>query len=185
MILQVVRFNALAQVFTNMGFYRKASFFKRMAAKSCVAHANPNPNWLKCYYLMLESLPGFSLPLDVEEYPSGEPKDLGQGSANCTAQALYLSSEGPAVLEGHIPHTFGEYALPIKTCEYWFRHFKSGYFDTSDKEREGRPVMFEDTELESLLDQNSCLTQAELAETLGVTQQAISNHLKAMGMIQK
>ncbi|KAF8791574.1 Trafficking protein particle complex subunit like protein [Argiope bruennichi] len=65
---KVIRFNALFQVFTDMGFHRKASFFKRMAAKACVA--NPNPNWLKCYYLMLESLPGFSLPLDVEEYPS-------------------------------------------------------------------------------------------------------------------
>ncbi|CAL1295465.1 unnamed protein product [Larinioides sclopetarius] len=65
---KVIRFNALFQVFTDMGFHRKASFFKRMAAKACVA--NPNPNWLKCYYLMLESLPGFSLPLDAEEYPS-------------------------------------------------------------------------------------------------------------------
>ncbi|GIX80541.1 trafficking protein particle complex subunit 9 [Caerostris extrusa] len=67
---KVTRFNALAQVFTEMGFHRKASFFKRMAAKACVAHANPNPNWLKCYYLMIESFPGFLLPLDVEEYPS-------------------------------------------------------------------------------------------------------------------
>ncbi|GFS33195.1 trafficking protein particle complex subunit 9 [Trichonephila inaurata madagascariensis] len=82
---KVVRFNALAQVFTNMGFYRKASFFKRMAAKSCVAHANPNPNWLKCYYLMLESLPGFSLPLDVEEYPS----DNSLGWPRIQYQLLY------------------------------------------------------------------------------------------------
>ena len=45
--------------------------------------------------------------------------------------------------------------------------------DTSDKEREGRPVRFENTELEALLNQDSCQTQKELAETLGVTQQAI------------
>ena len=36
-----------------------------------------------------------------------------------------------------------------------------------------------------LLAKDSCLTQKELAESLGVTQQAISKRLKAMEMIQK
>jgi len=40
---------------------------------------------------------------------------------------------------------YGEHASSIKTCEYWFRRFKSGDFDTSDKEREGKPVKFEDS----------------------------------------
>jgi len=78
---------------------------------------------------------------------------------------------------------YGEHAPSIKTCEYW--RFKSGDFDTSDKEREGRPVKFEDAELEKLLDQDSCQTQEELARTLGATQQAISSRLKAMGIVQK
>ena len=46
---------------------------------------------------------------------------------------------------------YGEHAPSIKTCKYWFRRFKSGNFDTSDKEREGRPVKFEDAELEASL----------------------------------
>lgn len=54
-----------------------------------------------------------------------------------------------------------------------------------DKEREGRPVKFEDADLEALLDQDSCQTEEQLAESLGVTQQAISHRLKALGMIQK
>ena len=89
--------------------------------------------------------------------------------------------------EGHrlLCEAYREHAPSIKTCEYWFRRFKSGDFDTSDKRREGRPVKFEDAELEALLDQDLCQTQEELAETLGVTQQAISNRLKAMGMVQK
>ena len=45
--------------------------------------------------------------------------------------------------------------------------------------------MFEDEELEALLDQDSCLTQEELAKTLGVTHQPISRRLKALGFIRK
>ena len=60
--------------------------------------------------------------------------------------------------------------------------FKVAIFFTSDKEREGRPVKFEDAELEAILDQDSYQTQEELAETLEVTQQAISNRLKAPNM---
>ena len=45
--------------------------------------------------------------------------------------------------------------------------------------------MYEDAELEALLDENSCQTQKEIALTLGVTQQIISYCLKSLGMIQK
>ncbi|EFN75994.1 Histone-lysine N-methyltransferase SETMAR, partial [Harpegnathos saltator] len=54
-----------------------------------------------------------------------------------------------------------------------------------DKERSGRPKVYEDTELEALLEEDSCQTQEELALTLEVTQQAISHRLKSLGMIQK
>ena len=63
---------------------------------------------------------------------------------------------------------YAEHASSIKTCEYWFRRFKSGDFDTSDKECEEWSVKFEDVELEALLDQDSCQTQEELDKTLGV-----------------
>lgn len=44
------RFNALAQVYTEIGFHRKAAFFKRIAAMRCVAQTNPDPNWTKVSY---------------------------------------------------------------------------------------------------------------------------------------
>ena len=44
--------------------------------------------------------------------------------------------------------------------------------------------VFEDAELEALLEQDSCPNQEELARSLGKTQQANSKRLKAMGMIQ-
>ena len=55
---------------------------------------------------------------------------------------------------------------------------------TSKTDSGGREV-FEDAELEALLEQDSYQNQEELARSLGVTQQAISKRLKALRMIQK
>lgn len=80
---------------------------------------------------------------------------------------------------------YGEHALAERTCQKWFARFKIGNFDLEDDERPGQPKKFEDHELETLLDQDPSQTQEELAKTLGVAQQTISDRLKAMGMIRK
>ncbi|UYV78794.1 hypothetical protein LAZ67_16002798 [Cordylochernes scorpioides] len=106
---------------------------------------------------------------------------------NLREALLFCFNLKKSATDGHrlLCKAYGKHALSIKSCEYWFRRFKSGDFDTRDKERGGRPIKFEDDELEALLDDDSSQTQEELAETLGVTQQAISNRLKVMGMVQK
>ncbi|GFT45893.1 mariner Mos1 transposase [Trichonephila clavipes] len=83
-----------------------------------------------------------------------------------------------------LSNIYGEAAISERTCREWFQRYKNGDFDVEDQHGGGREV-FEDTELEALLDQDSCQTQQELAGSLGVTQQAISKRLKVMGMIQK
>jgi len=50
-----------------------------------------------------------------------------------------------------------------------FQKFKNDEFDVEDKELSGRPKVYEDVELEALLDEDSCQTQKELALTLGMT----------------
>ncbi|UYV79010.1 SETMAR [Cordylochernes scorpioides] len=106
---------------------------------------------------------------------------------NLREALLFCFNLKKSATDGHrlLCEAYGKHALSIKSCEYWFWRFKSGDFDTRDKERGGRPIKFEDAELEALLDEDSSQTQEELAETLGVTQQAISNRLKVMGMVQK
>ena len=79
----------------------------------------------------------------------------------------------------------GEHALALRTCQKWFAWFKSGDLGLEDQERPGQPNKFEDEDLEALLDEDCCQTQEELAESLGVTQAAISKRLKAAGYIQK
>ena len=66
----------------------------------------------------------------------------------------------------------------ISTFQGWrFQRWRQASLWTAKK--------FEDTELEVLLEEDQNETQEELAESLGVTQQAVSVRLTAMGMIQK
>ncbi|GFV45287.1 mariner Mos1 transposase [Trichonephila clavipes] len=84
-----------------------------------------------------------------------------------------------------LSNTYGEAAIRERRYREWFQRFKNGDFDVEDQHCGGREKVFEDAELEALLDQDSCQMQQELAGSLGVTQHAISKRLKVMGMIQK
>jgi len=63
--------------------------------------------------------------------------------------------------------------------------FQGWRFQREDKPCSGQPKKFEDKELEALLEEDQSQTQEEFAESLRVTQQAVSVRLRAMGMIQK
>ena len=80
---------------------------------------------------------------------------------------------------------YDEAALSERSCREWYQKLKNGKFDIEGKEHSGKPKVYEDAELEALLDQDSCQTQKELARILGVSQQAISQCLKSLEMIQK
>ncbi|GFV72212.1 mariner Mos1 transposase [Trichonephila clavipes] len=84
-----------------------------------------------------------------------------------------------------LSNTYGEAAISERTYREWFQRFKNGYFEIEDQNGGGREKVFEDAELEALFDQDSCQTQQELSGLLGVTQQASSNRLKFLGIIQK
>lgn len=61
---KIQRFETLAELYKEIGFHRKAGFCQRLAATRQVSPNNPNPDWQKCYYLMLNSFPGYKLSLD-------------------------------------------------------------------------------------------------------------------------
>lgn len=100
---------------------------------------------------------------------------------------LFLFNQNKKAVESHqlLLDVYGEHAPSLRTCETWFRKFKSGDFDVKDAERSGRPKSFEDAELQALLDEDDTQTQQQLAEQLNVNQEAISKRLHAMGKIHK
>ena len=53
---------------------------------------------------------------------------------------------------------YGEHVPSKTSCKEWFRRFNSDDFDMRDKEREGAPKKFEDTELQALLEEDSYLS---------------------------
>ena len=85
----------------------------------------------------------------------------------------------------NLVEVYGEHALAERTCQKWFARFKSGDFGLEDEERPGQPKKFENEEPEALLDEDCCQTQEELAESLGVTQAAISKRFKTARYVQK
>ena len=80
---------------------------------------------------------------------------------------------------------FGDNLVTYPTVTRWYKRFKSGDLSLDDHEREGRPEKCLDNDLQALLDENSCRTQQELAEVLGVDRTTIARHLKPMGKIAK
>jgi len=89
---------------------------------------------------------------------------------------IYFFNLKKSAAEAHrlLVEAYGDAALSERSCREWFQKFKNGEFDVEDKERSGRPKVYEDAELEALLDEDLCQTQKELAFTLGMTQQTIS-----------
>ncbi|KAK3088481.1 hypothetical protein FSP39_019701 [Pinctada imbricata] len=71
------RYCTLSQLYCDIGFHRKAAFFKRIAAMQSVAPQNPKHNWAQCYALLLQALEGYNIALDqgpkIHDEQSGWP----------------------------------------------------------------------------------------------------------------
>lgn len=100
---------------------------------------------------------------------------------------IYIFNLKKSAAEAHrlLVEAYNEAALSERTCREWFQKFKNGDFNVEDKDRSGRPKIYEDAELTELLEEDSSQTQKKLALTLEVTQQAVSRRLKSLGMIYK
>lgn len=65
---RVKRLTVIADLYTEIGFHRKAAFYKRFAALQSVSVELTSPNWSHCYDLLVSSLDGYKLTLDPMEY---------------------------------------------------------------------------------------------------------------------
>lgn len=84
-----------------------------------------------------------------------------------------------------ISEAYGESAPSLPTCESWFRRFRRGNFNLADKIRPGRPRLFEDIELQVLVDEDPTRSLSELANILGVSNRPVFRRLRGLGMGHK
>ena len=69
----------------------------------------------------------------------------------------FISKKTAAETHRILVKVYGEHALSERKCRDWFRRFKSGDFDLSNKDRRKPPKKCEVAELHALLDED--LTQ--------------------------
>ena len=76
---------------------------------------------------------------------------------------IYFFNLKKSAAEAHrlLVETYGEAALSERNFHEWFQKFKNDKFNIEDKERSGRRKVYEDAELEALLDQDSFQMQQE------------------------
>lgn len=75
---KIQRLMTLSDLYTKMGFMRKASFYQRLAASRYVSARNPQTDWDQCYSLMIQSLTGHRLTLDPADYPMNGENGWGR-----------------------------------------------------------------------------------------------------------
>jgi len=70
---------------------------------------------------------------------------------------IYFFNLKKFAAEAHrlLVEAYGDVALSERSCREWFQKFKNCEFDVEDKEHSGRPKVYEDAELEALLDEDS------------------------------
>ena len=80
---------------------------------------------------------------------------------------------------------FGNGTVSERMAQDWFKRFRSGDEGLEDQPRTGRPMIVEDERILQLLQDDPHLTAYDLAEELGVSHQAVVNHMHALGKVYK
>ncbi|XP_072813860.1 trafficking protein particle complex subunit 9-like [Vicugna pacos] len=68
---RIQKCSILSELYELIGFQCNSAFFKRVAPVQRVAPGIPEPGWKACYRLLLQTLPGYSLSLDLQDFSKG------------------------------------------------------------------------------------------------------------------
>ncbi|GFW45806.1 histone-lysine N-methyltransferase SETMAR [Trichonephila clavipes] len=79
----------------------------------------------------------------------------------------------------------GEGVLTVCQCQNWFAKFRSGNFDVEDAPHSGRPVEADKDAIKALVDTNRRITTREIGLRLNLSNSAVYDHLKGLGLSSK
>ncbi|XP_014790817.1 histone-lysine N-methyltransferase SETMAR-like [Octopus bimaculoides] len=72
-------------------------------------------------------------------------------------------------------------AVKARTCRLWFKRFKDGDYDISDKPRSGRPSALNDEFLNETIESDPRQSTRNLAQKFNVSRSTVHEHLKQIG----
>ncbi|KZC08453.1 Histone-lysine N-methyltransferase SETMAR [Dufourea novaeangliae] len=100
---------------------------------------------------------------------------------------LFYFRKGKKAAEAHkeICEVYGVDCITDRTCQNWFKKFRSGDFSLKDDQRSGRPTEVDDDQIKAIIEEDRHITVREIAERLNVSHTTIENHLKCLGLAKK
>lgn len=100
---------------------------------------------------------------------------------------LFYFRKGKKAAEAHkdICEIYGSDCITERTCQNWFKKFRSGDFSLKDDQRSGRPTEADNDEIKMLIESNRHITVREIAEKCQVSHTTIENHIKHLGLVKK
>jgi histone-lysine N-methyltransferase SETMAR len=79
----------------------------------------------------------------------------------------------------------GEQALSVRTCQRWFKRFRSGEAKPEDRSRDGRPQAIDSAVLLHAIKVEPTKSIRELAGEFHCSYQTIANHLHQLGKVNR
>lgn len=80
---------------------------------------------------------------------------------------------------------YGDDAVSERVCQNWFAKFRAGDTTCEDGERLGRPLVADDNQIRTLIENNHHYTTREIAEIINVSHQTVANHLHTLGYVSR
>lgn len=100
---------------------------------------------------------------------------------------LFYFHKGNKVAEAHkeICEVYGVDCITERTCQNWFKKFRSGNFSLKDDHRSGRPNKVVNDQVNVIITEDRHITVREIAHRLNVSHTTVENHLKHLGLVKK
>lgn len=100
---------------------------------------------------------------------------------------LYYYNKGKTATNTHtkIIAVYGKDIIKLRTCQKWFKKFRTGNFSLQDEARSGRPINIIKDDLKALIDDDRHISVRQLAEILHSSKTSIADRLRKLGYSKK
>ncbi|KAG5325309.1 SETMR methyltransferase, partial [Pseudoatta argentina] len=98
---------------------------------------------------------------------------------------FYFRKKNAAQTAKKICAIYGNGIVAESTARKWFARFKSGNFDLEDRKRSGRPVVVNDDQIVTLIENNPRHTTRDIAEILHISHMSVVRHLETLGYVNR